>query len=156
MKIYLTNLGGFSYLLILKTNIHSKPFGLRFCSLIENSELGIDQFNDFFSTFISLPDRIGNITQTAFPKFLRFLLKCKINTVRQTFFLFLCLSLASLRSFYTDVLCESFRDNKSCNLALQKQMTIMNHHFKTAIKGTSIFHSVIFQMKSNTELLKES
>ena len=57
-------------------NIRTEPFGFRFCSLIENSELGIDDFNDFFSTFISLPDRIGNITQTAFPKFLRFLLKC--------------------------------------------------------------------------------
>lgn len=51
------------------------PLGLRFCSLIKNNDIHIDEFNDFFSIFISLPDRVGNIAETAFPKFLRFLLK---------------------------------------------------------------------------------
>ena len=61
-----------------------------------------------------------------------------------------------MRSFYTDVLCESFRGNKTCNnVALQKQMTIMNNLFKTAFDGTSIFHAIIFQMKSNHDILKE-
>ena len=56
-------------------NLRADTLGFRFCSLLENSEVNIDEFNDFFSIFISLPDRVGNIAQIAFPKFLRFLLK---------------------------------------------------------------------------------
>ena len=34
-------------------------------------------------------------------------------------------------------------------------MTIMNNLFKTAFDGASIFNSIIFQMKSNDDILKD-
>ena len=44
-----------------------------FASLLDNDNVDIDEFNHFFSKFVSIPDRAGNILQTTFPKFLRLL-----------------------------------------------------------------------------------